>query len=192
MNFNNWEWINEPDEYGIEEDRVWIKTRPMTGLWNTTYYDYDDMSAHMLQTTTDEQCFTFKVRADFDSKYGFDGGGIVMFLDEKNWLKVAAEYGDENEQYFGSVVTLNGYSDWASFMIDESIKTIWYRLSRIREDFVLEYSFDGENYKQMRMFHMNNATGQIRFGVYACSPDESTCTVTFSEMDMGECLCMPE
>ena len=185
-------WINQPQKYAVDSDRVEITTAPVTGLWNETYYSYDDFSAHMLVKPVSDEYFTFGVKVECDSKYGFDGGGIVILVDEKNWVKIAAEYGDENEQFLGSVVTGGGYSDWASIMIDADIKTVWYRLSRIKGDFFLEYSLDGVEYRQMRIFHLNKGEGEVRLGVYACSPDESTCTAVFTEMEMGECIRMPE
>ncbi|MBQ3031835.1 MAG: DUF1349 domain-containing protein, partial [Anaerotignum sp.] len=48
-------------------------------------------------------------------------------------------------------------------------------------------SDDGVTYKQMRICHMWNAKDMIRFGVYACSPEESSFRAIFTEMEMTEC-----
>lgn len=42
-----------------------------------------------------------------------------MYLDSENWLKVSIEYENEKFQHLGSVVTNNGYSDWATTEISE-------------------------------------------------------------------------
>ena len=82
--------------------------------------------------TTDEQFFSFTVKTQFESKRRFDQCGIVMYLDSENWLKASIEYENEAFQHLGSVVTNNGYSDWATTEIDASIKSMWYRLSAER------------------------------------------------------------
>ena len=35
-----------------------------------------------------------------------------MYLDSDNWFKTSIEYENEEYQRLGSVVTINGYSDW--------------------------------------------------------------------------------
>ena len=39
----------------------------------------------------------------------------------------------------------------------------------------------------MRVCHMWDATDEIRFGLYACSPEESSFKATFTEMVITEC-----
>ena len=110
-----------------------------------------------------------------------------MYLDSDNWFKSSAEYENEQFQHLGSVVTNNGYSDWATTKIDASIKSIWYRLSRREDDFCIECSFDGEIFSQMRVCHMMNAKDEIQFGVYACSPEDSSFKAVFSDVNITEC-----
>ena len=64
---------------------------------------------------------------------------------------------------------------------------MWYRLSRREDDYCIECSEDGTTFKQMRVCHMWNGNGEIRFGIYACSPEESSFKATFTHMMMGEC-----
>ena len=40
----------------------------------------------------------------------------------------------------------------------------------------------------MRICHMEKAKGPIRFGVYACSPEDSSFEAVFSDFDFGDCL----
>ena len=72
----------------------------------------------------------------------FDQCGIVMYLDSENWLKGSIEYENEEFQHLGSVVTNNGYSDWATTEIDAGIKSMWYRFSRREDDYCIECSED--------------------------------------------------
>lgn len=112
---------------------------------------------------------------------------IVMYLDSENWLKAAMEYENDNIQRLGSVVTNNEYSDWSSVDVDAKIKSVWFRLSRRGNDFCIENSTDGVEFKQMRICHMFNVKDKIQFGIYACSAENSSFKATFTDMEITEC-----
>jgi len=181
------EWTREPEAWQICDDRIEIVTKPLTDLWQRTYYHFRNDSAPVLQMTTDEQFFSFTVKTEFDSKQRFDQCGIALYLDSENWLKGSIEYENEQFQHLGSVVTNHGYSDWATTAIDAGIKSMWYRLSRRGADYCIECSVDGITFSQMRVCHLWEGQGSIRFGIYACSPEESSFTAVFSHMEMTEC-----
>ena len=189
MNFdiNALEWTRKPAGFCITEDRIDIITEPHTDLWQRTYYHFRTDNAPVLQLSTDEPFFSFTVRTQFESKHRFDQCGIVMYLDSDNWLKASIEYENEIFQHLGSVVTNNGYSDWATTEIDASVKSMWYRLSRREDDYCIECSVDGVHFSQMRVCHMFHGGGAIRFGIYACSPEDSSFKATFTDLQITEC-----
>ena len=180
-------WTRNPKEYVISDKKIEIVTLPHTDLWQETYYHFKNDNAPVLQLTTDERYFSFVVKTQFDSKHRFDQCGIVMYLDSQNWLKASIEYENERFQHLGSVVTNNGYSDWATTEIDANIKSMWYRFSRREDDYCIESSIDGINYSQMRIFHMWKGNSTIQFGIYACSPENSSFKATFTNMEITEC-----
>jgi len=81
---------------------------------------------------------------------------------------------------------------------------IWYRLSRRGPDFLIESSLDGVAFKQMRIFHLHKlgettpemgkcdpplaAQNAVNFGVYACSPLNSSFTAQFTHMNIEPCM----
>ena len=180
-------WIRAPKEFSITEDKIEMTTEPCTDLWQRTYYHFRNDSAPVLQIETDEKYFSFVVKTEFNTKVRYDQSGIVMYLDSDNWLKASVEYENEKIQRLGSVVTNNGYSDWASVDIDASVKSMWFRLSRRDDDFCIEHSSDGKTFKQMRISHIFNVKDKIQFGIYACSPENSSFKATFSDMEITEC-----
>ena len=91
----------------------------------------------------------------------------------------------------GSDDTNNGYSDWATTAIDASVKSMWYRFSRREDDYCVECSSDGKIFTQMRVCHMFRGGGKIRFGIYACSPEDSAFTAVFTDMQITECRWKP-
>lgn len=190
FNVKDLKWTREPEWYTIEEDKIEIITKPNTDLWQRTYYHFRNDNAPVLQVTTDEKFFTFTVKTQFESKHRFDQCGVVMYLDSENWLKGSIEYENETFQHLGSVVTNNGYSDWATTEIDASIKSMWYRLSRREDDYCIECSSDGKRFRQMRVCHMWKGKGTIQFGIYACSPEDSSFKAAFTNMEITECKWM--
>lgn len=181
-------WTRPPEQYRIAADEIEITTQPHTDLWQRTYYHFRNDNAPLLQMETSEPYFSFVVKTDFSAaRHRFDQCGVVLYLDSENWLKASVEYEDGKFQHLGSVVTNEGYSDWATTVIDGQIRTMWYRLSRREDDYRLECSLDGINFSQMRVCHLRKGGGAIRFGLYACSPEESSFTAVFSQMQMTEC-----
>ena len=181
-------WTREPAGFSAQDGTVSIKTAPRTDLWQRTYYHFRNDNAPVLQMGTQEKYFSFVVKTDFSqSHHRFDQCGIVMYLDAENWLKASVEYENGAFQHLGSVVTDGGYSDWATTAIPAGVKTMWYRFSRRADDYCIECSRDGVEFSQMRVCHMRAGAGRIRFGIYACSPEDSSFTAVFSDMKITEC-----
>ena len=188
MDLSKFQWTREPESYKVSEEKIEIVTKSHTDLLKRTYYHFRNDNAPVLQMETEESYFSFVVKTEFEeSHHRFDQCGIVMYLDSENWLKGSVEYENDTYQHLGSVVTNNGYSDWATTVIDASVKSMWYRFSRREDDYCIECSIDGITFSQMRICHMHKGKGKIRFGVYACSPEDSSFKAIFSNMQIMDC-----
>lgn len=181
-------WIRQPENFLITDNKIEIITLPNTDLWQRTYYGFQNDNAPVLQTATNEKYFSFVVKTEFDSKTRFDQCGIVIYLDSENWLKASVEYENNSFQRLGSVVTNYGYSDWATTDIPADIKSVWYRLSRRESDYLIEFSYNGIDFKQMRICHLAKGDQTINFGIYACSPEQSSFKATFTQMEIIDCV----
>lgn len=188
MDIKQFQWTREPKSYKIDDDKVEIVTAPNTDLWQRTYYHFRNDNAPVLQMETEEKFFSFLVKTEFsESHQRFDQCGIVLYLDSENWLKASIEYENDEFQHLGSVVTNMGYSDWATTEISARVKSMWYRLSRREDDYCIECSEDGVRFKQMRVCHLHQGAGRIRFGIYACSPENSSFKAVFTDFRLTEC-----
>ena len=188
LDIGNFKWTRQPDSCVIKGDTIEVITKPGTDLWQRTYYHFRNDNAPVFQMETEEKFFSFVVKTDFtESHHRFDQCGIVLYLDSDNWLKGSVEYENEEFQHLGSVVTNNGYSDWATTAIPANVKTMWYRLSRREDDYCIECSHDGVYFTQMRVCHMHKGGGKIQFGIYACSPEQSSFKAIFTDMKLTEC-----
>lgn len=180
-------WTRKPKNVTISQDAVKIITEPHTDLWQRTYYGFQNDNAPVLQIRTKERYFSFTVKTQFDSKRRFDQCGVAVYLNSENWLKASIEYENESFQRLGSVVTNHGYSDWATTDIPAGVKEMWYRLSRRESDYCVECSEDGVHFRQMRICHLWDGNDEITFGIYACSPEDSSFSAVFSDMQITEC-----
>ncbi len=188
MDLTRFFWQREPKAYTIHDGTVTITTLPHTDLWQRTYYHFRNDNAPVFQMEIQDSFFSFVVKTDFTGSHQrFDQCGIVMYLDSNNWLKASVEYENDVFQHLGSVVTNHGYSDWATTEIPATVKTMWYRFSRRQNDYCVECSEDGSVFRQMRVCHIHEAGRTIRFGIYACSPEDSSFTAVFSDMALTEC-----
>jgi uncharacterized protein len=180
-------WEHKAKKFSIEDHRIEIVTEPNTDFWQRTYYGFRNDNAPALLMRTNEKFFSFTVKTSFNSRHRFDQCGVIIYQDSDNWFKASIEYENDEYQRLGSVVTNHGYSDWATVDITADVKTMYYRLSRRNSDFCIENSYDGITYKQMRIFHLFEGSDEINFGLYACSPENSSFSAVFTEMEMSDC-----
>ena len=182
-----YQWMNQPKHFVVEKNRLIIETEPGTDLWQRTYYGFQNNNAPAFLQEI-EGDFTFVVKTEFEeSSFMYDQCGLLMYIDSENWVKVSVEY--ENEQFarLGSVVTNLGFSDWAATDIPSDVSEMFYRFSRRGQDFYIENSIEGKNYKQMRMLHMLKNSEKVKVGVYACSPLQSSFNAVFSVFGPSPC-----
>ena len=201
MDFSDAKWINPPRKFSIAKNAISLETDPNTDFWQRSYYGFQNDNAPALLVDTDKN-FTFTTKVSFDYRNRYDQCGLIIYLDSENWFKASIEFETEEFSRLGSVVTNLGYSDWATTDISTP-ENIWYRLSRRGPDFLIETSTDGEIFTQMRIFHLHllgettNKMGKLnppakpektlRFGVYACSPLDSSFTSLFEDMAFEKC-----
>lgn len=191
IRLSQFRWINQPAQFSIMDDLLTLSTDPATDFWQRTYYGFQHDNGHAFVVTITDQEFSFTVKASWIPEQLYDQCGILLYQNADNWFKASVEY--ENEQFsrLGSVVSNLGYSDWATTDIPSAQKGMTYRLSRRGQDFRIENAEDGQQFKQMRIFHMHQLTDPIRMGVYACSPLNSSMEVVFSHFSLDECVWEP-
>jgi uncharacterized protein len=161
-------WFNEPAKYQIGSG-LEIFTNEKTDFWQKTHYGFQRDDGHCLFTQQAGD-FSLTAHVEFRPQEKYDQCGLMVRLDNQNWIKISTEYEDEHCSRLGSVVTNLGFSDWATQDIPSSHHEMWYRISKNGSDFLLENSYDGQNWLQLRVTHLHQAFEQLEIGVYACSP----------------------
>jgi len=164
----NFYWFNQPTKFKIG-DGLEIFTDEKTDFWQRTHYGFQRDDGHCLFTRRSGD-FSLSTQVEFHPQTQYDQCGLMVRIDSENWIKVSTEFEDETHSRLGSVVTNLGYSDWATQDISSEHREMWYRISKIGSDFLLENSYDGQNWLQLRVAHLHKAAEMLEIGVYACSP----------------------
>jgi regulation of enolase protein 1 (concanavalin A-like superfamily) len=177
-------WLNEPARYrlgaGLE---IW--TDEKTDFWQTTHYGFQRDDGHCLLRPLVGD-FSVLAHVEYRPKSQYDQCGLMVRVDCENWIKVSIEYEDETTSRLGSVVTNLGFSDWATQDIPSADREMWYRISKSADDFLLENSYDGHTWLQLRITHLHKATDPLQVGVYACSPTGRDYWCRFRLLELAE------
>ena len=177
-------WFNQPDRYqlgaGLE-----VFTDEKTDFWQKTHYGFQRDDGHCLFTTQAGD-FCLQTHVEFRPQTQYDQCGLMVRLDRDNWIKVSTEYESEACSRLGSVVTNLGYSDWATQDIASSHHEMWYRISKNGQDFLLEHSYDGQTWAQLRITHLHQVAEQYEIGVYACSPIGKDFWCKFTSLEISD------
>jgi regulation of enolase protein 1 (concanavalin A-like superfamily) len=176
-------WFNEPSKFQVGNGlEFW--TDPGTDFWQRTHYGFRNDNGHCLLRDVDGD-FSLSAQVDFEPQGHYDQCGLILRLDEENWIKASTEHINDEMSKLGSVVTNLGYSDWATQDISSDIRQLWYRASKRGPDVKLEFSLDGDDWQQLRICHLHKPSEKIAVGVYACSPLQSSFWCRFNLLAFG-------
>ncbi len=179
-------WFNEPTKYQLGKG-LEIFTDEKTDFWQNTHYGFRRDDGHCLLTRRAGD-FSLMTCVESRPQEKYDQCGLMVRVDRENWIKVSTEYESEACSRLGSVVTNLGFSDWATQDIPSGHSEMWYRISRNGSDFLLESSYDGQDWHQLRITHLHKVSEQLEMGVYACSPigKDFWCRFTLLEISENE------
>lgn len=171
-------WFNVPATWRIDHDTITVTTNPRTDFWRKTHYGFIRDNGHF---------YYHPVRGDFTATVSFSGrytaqydqAGLMVRLDEANWLKGGIEYVDGAQ--LASVVVTRDYSDWSVAPLDPAPANLWLRLARQGDAVEVSYSLDGENYVMIRVAYLPPAE-EAQVGVMCASPEGDGFIVTFKDL----------
>ena len=102
----------------------------------------------------------------------YDQAGLMVRLSPACWLKTSVEFEPDEPNRLGAVVTNAQYSDWSTQPVPKTVDTVWFRVQVTGADCLVESSFDGQAWQQLRLAHLSEraGAGPVSCGLYACSP----------------------
>lgn len=161
-------WFNEPAAWHLD-NALELTTLPDTDYWQRTHYGFRRDNGHFFYAELDGD-FTLTAHLSFLPTGQYDQCGLMCRVDSDTWIKCSAESETPAFSHLGSVVTVRGYSDWATQEIPATVTALHYRLDRRGSDFRISWSLDGRDWRQMRITHLDPCPDRIQAGIYACSP----------------------
>ena len=162
-------WLNEPANVRFVEGGMLVETEPETDFWQSAHHNFHKDNGHFFYTRRLGN-FSLAVKWRFEELLASDQCGIMVRQDNLNWAKAGILTTDLRQPQLGSVVTVNGTSDWAVWPLERLPAEIWLKTVRRGRDFLFFASTDGVSFRQLRMFGLPKAGDEIKAGAYACSP----------------------
>ncbi|MBN3853997.1 DUF1349 domain-containing protein [Paraburkholderia sp. Ac-20340] len=175
--FESCRWLNPPEVWSVEGEILRVRTSEDSDFWRETHYGFTRHSGHCfgLEVTGDVSAQVF-IRANFRELY--DQAGLMLRIDESNWVKAGAEFSD-GEILLGSVLTA-GRSDWATGTVADTSDGLWVRLGICEGVLRVQYSLDGERWPMLRLAPFP-VSGRYMIGIYCCTPERAGLEVEFSK-----------
>jgi uncharacterized protein len=181
MTFANCRWINPPASWRLDGERLRVTTDNATDFWRETHYGFTRDSGHLFGCDTGGD-FTMQVRirASYDALY--DQAGIMVRIDERNWLKAGIEKSDGQCQ-LSSVLTVER-SDWATGVYGGDPAVVWMRATVSDGVIRVQVSADGARWLLVRLAPFPTAASYVA-GPMCSSPERAGLEVEFSDFYVG-------
>jgi regulation of enolase protein 1 (concanavalin A-like superfamily) len=163
----NMEWFNEPDSWVVENGKLVMDVTPQSDYWRNTHYGFtvDDGPFYYSQRGGEFEV-TVKITGEYKTR--FDQMGLMLRIDERNWIKTGIEFVDGKYNY--STVLTNQYSSWSVIELAGKPKSVWIKAIRRINAVEIFYSLDGENYKMSNLSYFPEHK-MAMVGMMAASPD---------------------
>ncbi len=182
------QWRNEPKKWSIDTtaSQLILETDPETDFWQKTHYGFENDNGHFLYMKTEKNFrMTTKVKALPNAKY--DHAGLMIRYSKDVWVKASLEYITPSLSKLGAVVTNRGYSDWSTQYVKDKDIDLHFRISKIGQNCYMDFSWDGEEWMQMRIAHLDIPDdAPISAGIFACSPQGKNQSVCFDFLSIEE------
>ncbi len=171
-------WLNKPSDWSVKDGVLTIKAGEKTD-WYIAPTGTDQVSTSPLLLFPAPKNFWFSAKVTVDFKSLFDAGALVLYVDEKNWVKFAFESPNGKTGSIISVVTRGLSDDNTGAPIEGN--SVYLEVSKTGQAIFLFYSTDGKKWNVTRAFNLGPEQ-PLQFGFSAQSPKGAGSTVTFSDI----------
>jgi regulation of enolase protein 1 (concanavalin A-like superfamily) len=172
-------WLNAPKKSLVAGNKLQVQVEGGTDFWRVTHYGFIRDNGHFYYLEQ-EGDFVAKVKVVGHYQELYDQAGLMVRLDEKNWIKTGIEY-VKGVQNVSAVVTRE-VSDWSVVPRQDSPAAVWLTLLR-KGDFVeIQYSFDNKDFKMLRLAYFPPTPGRkVQIGLMCAAPDGKGFPVEFED-----------
>lgn len=169
------QWFNEPEKWTVENQTLSMFVTPKSDYWRISHYGFTVDDAPFYYALYGGE-FEVKVKITGDYKNRFDQAGLMLRIDEQNYIKAGIEFVDG--VYNLSTVVTHKTSDWSVIALEKPVPFIWIKAVRRLDAVEVFYSFDNKTYTMMRNAWMQDNTPMM-VGVMGACPDGDGFNVKF-------------
>lgn len=161
------QWYNEPKKWTIKDSSLTMTVTPKSDYWRISHYGFTVDDAPFYYATYGGE-FEVKVKLTGAYKARFDQMGLMIRVDQKNYIKTGIEFVDG--KYNVSTVVTHEKSDWSVTPLDKTPPYIWIKAVRRLDAVEIFYSYDDKTYTMTRNAPLQDNT-PVMVGFMAASPD---------------------
>lgn len=175
------QWFNKPSDWKVQNTAIEVTSDRDTDFWRTTHYGFIRDTGHFYyQSVTGNFIAEVKVSGKYRDLY--DQAGIMIRVNERNWLKCGIELVDGVQQL--SAVVTRDYSDWSILPVPDNPTAIWFKVTRRDEAIEIHYSLDGQQYNLLRMTYLS-LIETMHVGIMCASPQGKGFTTMFENLKIN-------
>lgn len=176
---DGWRWLREPETWSANGDVVTAVTQPDSDFWRVTHYGFVRDNGHVLGRDADGD---FTLTATFSGEYRdlYDQAGVMLRIDEENWIKTGIELVDGVQQL--SAVVTRGMSDWSVVALPVAPASVTVAVERKGDTVTVRYGLDGAAPETMLRLAYFPPGVTVLAGVMCASPDGSGFPARFADV----------
>ncbi|GAB3449929.1 DUF1349 domain-containing protein [Actinophytocola sediminis] len=177
-----WSWLNEPATWALAGDTLTVTADAGSDFWRTTHYGFVRHSGHVFGG---ELVSDFLLTATFAGDYRdqYDQAGVMLHVDETNWIKSGIELVDGHQQV--SAVVTREFSDWSVAPVDAP-QRVTIEIARVGDTATIRYGLDGADPTTMLRLAYLPPDVPVLAGVMAAAPDGQGFTTTFTDIALTQ------
>lgn len=168
-------WFNEPKQWEIKDGTLSMFITPQTDYWRVSHYGFTVDDAPFYYALYGGE-FEAKVKLTGNYVTTFDQMGLMLRIDQENWIKAGIEFVN-GRQNISTVVT-HKTSDWSVIELENPPKSIWIKAVRKLDAVEIFYSLDDKSYKMIRTCWLQDNC-PVMVGLMGASPDGKGFNATF-------------
>ena len=157
-------WYNPPVKWNAAANILTLDVAPTTDYWRRANYSRDNGHFYYREMTGD---FVARVKVTGAYRDPYDQAGLMIRIDEKNWIKTGIEFVDKTQNV--STVVTRELSDWSVIPLTAAPPAVWLELTRKADSVEIRYSLDGKGFVLERDCYFPSVT-TVKIGVMAAAP----------------------
>lgn len=174
-------WENAPAKWNETADTLNLTVPAGTDYWRVTHYGFirDNGPFRYVEQSGD---FEAKVRITGKYRELYHQAGLMIRIDEKNWIKTGIEFVN-GKQNISAVVTRD-LSDWSVIERADNPAFVWLRLQRCGDAVQIDYSLDNVTWSMLRLAYFPPKV-PVKIGMVAAAPGKQDFEASFDHFTIG-------